>query len=83
MALPQKQKLNEDNLNRPAHKTEGVNRTQTMRFYPFVSTGKEKGGETGSTARIGGGGLYALDNDIGNEEKLLGKANMLFKQSLD
>ena len=29
-------------MNRPAHKTEGVNRTQTMRFYPFVSTGKER-----------------------------------------
>jgi hypothetical protein len=22
-----------------AHKTEGVNRTKTVRFYPFVSTG--------------------------------------------
>ena len=54
-----------------------------MRFYPLVFTGKEKGGETGYTARIGGGGLYALDYGIGNEEELLGKANMLFKQSLD
>lgn len=34
-------------MNRPAHKTEGVNRTQTMRFYPFVSTGKERDEETG------------------------------------
>ncbi|MDY6372495.1 MAG: hypothetical protein SPL12_09430 [Bacteroidales bacterium] len=34
-------------------------------------------------ARIGGGGLDALGHDIGNEEELLGKANMLFKQSLD
>ena len=54
-----------------------------MRFYPFVFTGKEKGGETGYTARIGGGGLDALGHDIGNEEELMGKANMLFKQSLD
>jgi hypothetical protein len=23
-------------MNRLVHKTEGVNRTQTMRFYPFV-----------------------------------------------
>jgi RHS repeat-associated protein len=30
-----------------AHKTEGVNRTQTVRFYCFVSTGKEKDEETG------------------------------------
>lgn len=30
-----------------AHKTEGVNRTQTVRFYPFVSTGKERDEETG------------------------------------
>lgn len=66
-----------------AHNTEGVNRTQTMRFYPFVFTDKEKGGETGYTARIGGGGLDALNHDIGNEEELLGKANMLFKQSLN
>ena len=26
-------------MNYPAHKTEGVNRIQTMRFYPFVFTG--------------------------------------------
>ena len=32
---------------RPAHKTEGVNRIQTMRFYSFVFTGKEKDEETG------------------------------------
>ena len=32
---------------KPAHKTEGVNRTKTMRFYPFVSTGKERDEETG------------------------------------
>ena len=31
----------------PAHKAKGVNRTQTMRFYPFVSTGKERDEETG------------------------------------
>ena len=36
-----------NHLNYPAHKTEGVNRTQTMRFYPFVFTGKEKDVETG------------------------------------
>ena len=29
------------------HRTEGINRTQTMRFYPFVFTGKEKDEETG------------------------------------
>ena len=29
------------------HKTEGVNRTKTMRFYPYVSTGKERDEETG------------------------------------
>ena len=34
-------------------------------------------------ARLGGGGLDALGHDIGNEEELLGKANMLFKQSLN
>jgi len=34
-------------------------------------------------ARIGGGGLDALYHAIGNEEELLGKANMLFKQSLN
>ncbi len=30
-----------------AYKTEGVNRTQIMRFYPFVFTGKERDEETG------------------------------------
>ena len=30
----------------PAHKTEGVNRTHTMRFYPFVFAGKERDEET-------------------------------------
>ena len=30
-----------------AHKTEGVNRTKNVRFYPFVFTGKEKDEETG------------------------------------
>ena len=34
-------------MNQPAHKTEGVNRTQIMRFYPFVFTGKERDEETG------------------------------------
>ena len=34
-------------MNRPAHDTIGANRTQTMRFYPFVSTGKERDKETG------------------------------------
>jgi RHS repeat-associated protein len=34
-------------LNYLAHKTEGVNRTQAMRFYPFTFTGKEKDEETG------------------------------------
>jgi len=34
-------------LNRQAYKTEGVNRTQTMRFYPIVFTGKERDEETG------------------------------------
>ena len=34
-------------MNQPAHKTEGVNRTQNMRSYPFVFTGKEKDPETG------------------------------------
>ena len=28
-------------MNRPSHKTEGVNRTKTMRFHPFVSTGND------------------------------------------
>ena len=27
-------------MKQPAHKTEGVNCTKTMRFYPFVSTGE-------------------------------------------
>ena len=34
-------------MNRIAHKTEGVNRTQNMRYYPLVFTGKEKDEETG------------------------------------
>ena len=34
-------------MNRPAHDTIGANRTQTMRFYPFVFTGKERDKETG------------------------------------
>ena len=34
-------------LNHPTYKTEGVNRTKTMRFHPFVSTGKERDEETG------------------------------------
>lgn len=34
-------------MNQPAHKTEGVNRVKTVRFYPFVSTGKERDEETG------------------------------------
>ena len=31
----------------PAHKAKGVNRTQNMRFYSFVFTGKERDEETG------------------------------------
>ena len=31
----------------PAHKAKGVNRTRTMRFHPFVFTGKERDEETG------------------------------------
>lgn len=34
-------------MNRVAHKTEGINRTQNVRFYPFVSNGKEKDYESG------------------------------------
>ena len=34
-------------MNLPAHKIEGVNRTKTMRFCPFVFTGKERDEETG------------------------------------
>ena len=34
-------------MNRVAHKTEGINRTQNVRFYPFVSNGKERDEETG------------------------------------
>lgn len=34
-------------MNQRAHKTDMKNRTQTMRFYPFVFTGKEKDEETG------------------------------------
>lgn len=34
-------------MSQPAHKTEGINRTQTMRFSPFVFTGKERDEETG------------------------------------
>ena len=34
-------------MKRTAHKTDSRNRTQTMRFYPFVFTGKEKDEETG------------------------------------
>ena len=39
--------MEQDKLNYPIYKTEGVNRTQTVRFYPFVFTGKEKDEETG------------------------------------
>ena len=34
-------------MNQPAHKTEGVNRTQTMRFGGVLFTGKERDEETG------------------------------------
>ena len=34
-------------LTTSAHKTEGKKRTKTMRFYPIVSTGKERDEETG------------------------------------
>lgn len=34
-------------LNYSTHKTDGVNRTKTMRFYPYVFTGKERDEETG------------------------------------
>ena len=34
-------------LSSPKHKNEGVNRTKTMRYYPFVFTGKERDEETG------------------------------------
>ena len=34
-------------MNRPDYKTEGVNRTKIMRFYPFVFTEKERDEETG------------------------------------
>ena len=34
-------------MRQPAHKTPPPDRTQTVRFYPFVSTGKERDGETG------------------------------------
>lgn len=34
-------------LTTSAHKTEELNRTKIMRFYPFVSTGKERDEETG------------------------------------
>lgn len=33
-------------MNRPSHKTEGVNHTKTMWFYPFVFTGEERNEET-------------------------------------
>ena len=36
-----------EQLNQYVHKTEGVNRTQTVRYCPFVFTGKEKDEETG------------------------------------
>ena len=34
-------------MEQQVYKTEGVNRTQTMRFHPFVFTGKERDEETG------------------------------------
>lgn len=34
-------------LNRTAHKTDLRTRTKTMRFHPFVFTGKEKDHESG------------------------------------
>ena len=39
--------MGNNELTTSAHKTEEVNRTQTMRFYPFVFTGKERDEETG------------------------------------
>ena len=39
--------MNINQLNHSAYKTEGVNRIQTMRFHPFVFTGKELDEETG------------------------------------
>ena len=38
---------NNNELIQFAHKTEGVNRTKTMRFFPMSSTGKERDEETG------------------------------------
>ena len=34
-------------MRQQGHKTEGANRMKTMRFHPFVFTGKEKDEETG------------------------------------
>lgn len=39
--------MEQDKLNYPIYKTERVNRTKTVRFYPFVFTWKEKDEETG------------------------------------
>ena len=39
--------MEQNKLNYPIYKTERVNRTQTMRLYPFDFTGKEKDEETG------------------------------------
>ena len=39
-------------MNRPAHKTEGVNRTQTVRSYPFVFTGERRLKLTGESNRL-------------------------------
>ena len=39
-------------MNHPAHKTEGVNRVKTVRFYPFVFTGERRLKLTGESNRL-------------------------------
>ncbi len=47
-------------MNRPAHNTQWVNRTQTMWFYTFGFTGKERDEETG----YGYFGARYMDHDL-------------------
>ena len=47
-------------MNRTAHKTDTINCAQNRRFYPFVSTGKERDEETG----YGYFGARYMDHDL-------------------
>ena len=59
--------MEQGKLNYPTYKTERVNRTQTMRFYPFVFTGKERDEETGyGTSGNGTGRVVGVEDGSGD-----------------